>query len=128
MITRVLAILRGSDAGAPRTVDPALDVTAFALADEIDLTMVLKDRGVQLALRGARCRGVTIAGVEVPAPDPAADLAALLASGVRVVVVDEDLARRGISPGDLLADIEVVDEATIARLLLEHDVTLTVLT
>lgn len=125
MITRVLSLVRGSDAGAARAADPALDLNAYAVAEDVELTLVLQDRGVELALASTSCEPVDLAGVEVPAAFPATDLRALLASGVRIVAVADDLVARGLGGEDLLAGIEVVDGASLARLVVEHDVTLT---
>jgi hypothetical protein len=125
MTTRVLTILRGAEAGAARSADPAVDTTAFAVADDIELTVVLKDRAVALGLGGTRCHAAPLAGVDVPAAEPATDLRALLASGIRVLAVAEDLAVRGLRPAALLAGIEPLAEAELARLIAGHDVTLT---
>ncbi len=122
---RVLSIVRGADAGAARPVDPALDATSFAIADEIDLTVVLKDRGVELGIDRVCCEGTTLSGLAVPAAEPGLDLRGLIASGVRVHAVREDLAARGIEPTALVAGIEPVAEAKLAALILAHDVTLT---
>lgn len=122
---RVLSIVRGAEAGAPRAVDPALDATTFALADDLDVTVVLKDRGVELALDRTCCEHTSVWGVAVPAAQPAVDLRGLLASGVVVRVVREDLEVRGIEPDALIPGVVLLDEAELAALLLAHDVTLT---
>ncbi len=122
---RVLSLVRGFDAGAPRLRDPGLDLNAHAIADEIDLTLVLKDRGVELGLAGTAHHVDTIAGVTVPASEPAVDLRGLVASGVRVLAVRGALGTRGLRPADLLDGVAVIDESELAPLLLEHDVTLT---
>lgn len=124
MVTRVLSLVRGADAGAARAIDPALDVNAYAVADEIELTLVLKDRGVELALDDAIFHADPIAGVEVPAAAPATDLRALLASGVRVLAVRDDLVARGLGLDDLVDGIEEVESGELSRLIIEHDVTL----
>lgn len=124
MPTRVLTILRGADPGAARTHDPALDVTAFAVAEDVELTLLLRGLGVEHAVRGATTHAVRVAGREVPSATPGADIAALVASGVRVLAADEDLRARGIRPDDLLDGVEPVDEPTVAHLVLSNDVTL----
>ncbi len=121
---RVLSLLRGADAGSARVADPALDVNAYAVADDVELTLVLKDRGADLAIRGSRIHPVDVAGVPVPAATPTDDLLALIGSGVRVVAVREDLRRRGLDESDLVAGVGVIDEADLAALVVEHDVTL----
>lgn len=125
MVTRVLSILRSADPGAPRATDPALDLNAYALAEDVELTLVLKAAGVELALAGAHARAATVAGVEVPAPTAGDDLRALLESGVTVLAVVEDLAARGLDGGDLLPGVRTVAETEIASAIGEHDVTLT---
>lgn len=122
---RVLSIVRGADAGAARPVDPALDATSFAIADEIDLTVVLKDRGVELGVDRVCCDRATLSGLAVPAAEPGVDLRGLIASGVRVHAVREDLDARGIEPAALVAGIEPLAEAELAALIVAHDVTLT---
>lgn len=125
MPTRVLSLLRGADAGAARAADPALDLNAYAVAEDVELTLVLKDAAVELGLQKASSHPGTVAGIDVPAANPADDLLALLGSGVRVLAVTEDLAQRGLDPADLLPGIDVVDEPALAQLVGDHDVTLT---
>lgn len=122
---RVLSILRGADAGAARDADPALDANAYAVADEIELTLVLKDRGVELGLDEVCCDQGMLGGLAIPVAEPGIDLRALLGSGVRVCAVSEDLSARGIEPSELVAGIEPVTEAELSRLILHQDVTLT---
>lgn len=122
---RVLSIVRGADAGAARAADPALDANAYAVADEIDLTLVLKDRGVELGIAEAAAVPGTLGGVALPVATPGTDLRALLASGVPVHAVLEDLVARGIEPDDLVEGIEPVPEDELAQLIVTHDVTLT---
>lgn len=124
MPTRVLSLLRGADAGAARAADPALDLNAYAVAEDVELTLVLKDAGVELGLEHATARPGTVAGVEVPAAEPATDLLALLGSGVTVLAVTEDLTARGLDPADLLPGIEPVTERELSSLLTTSDVTL----
>lgn len=125
MITRVLSLVRRADAGAARAADPALDLNAYAVAEDVELTLVLQDRAVELALAAAQCRPADLAGVAVPAAVPATDVRALLDSGVRVLAVAADLEARGLYADDLVAGVELVDRVVLARLLVEHDVTLT---
>lgn len=125
MVTRVLSILRSADPGAARPADPVLDLNAYALAEDVELTLVLKVAGVELGLAGVHSRAATVGGLEVPAPAPGDDLRALLASGVRVVAVEEDLIARGIEAADLLDGIEVLAEVELGSLLVGNDVELT---
>lgn len=121
----VLSIVRGSDAGAARAADPALDANTYAVADDVDLTLVLKDRGVELGLRDIPCDQGSFDGVPIPVAEPGGDLRALLASGIRVHAVVEDLQIRGIDAEDLVPGIEPLTEAELTRLILASDVVLT---
>ena len=125
MVRRVLSVLRGADPGSARHREPALDLNAYAVAEDVELCLVLKDRGVELALGRSHAQPTNIAGVDVPCATPAADVRALLASGVRVLAVDDDLSARGLATDDLVEGVEVIGSPDLARLLLEHDVTLT---
>lgn len=124
MPTRVLSLLRGADAGAARAADPALDINAYAVAEDVELTLVLKDAGVELGLQRASARPGSVAGVEVPVAEPATDLLALLGSGVTVLAVTEDLTARGLDPATLLPGIDLVDERALSSLISTSDVTL----
>ena len=123
-VTRVLSIVRGVDAGAPQEVDTALDLNAYALADDVELTLVLKAAGVELAVNGARVHPCALAGVTMPAAEPADDVRALLASGVTVLAVEEDVMSRGLIASDLLAGVSVVPESALAEELVQHDAVL----
>jgi intracellular sulfur oxidation DsrE/DsrF family protein len=124
-VTRVLSIIRRADPGAPRTADPVLDLNAYALAEDVELTLVLKAAGVDLAVAGAHVRPARIGGLGVPATAAEDDLRALLASGVTVLAVEEDLTARGLGPKDLLGGVEIIPEGELAGAVRDHDVTLT---
>lgn len=125
MVTRVVSILRSADPGAPRAADPVLDLNAYALAEDVELTLVLKAAGVELGVRGAHVHAATVGGLDVPAAAAEADLRAILASGVRVLAIEEDIIARGVAASDLLPGIETVPELGLAGLLTDHDVALT---
>lgn len=125
MPTSVVSIIRSTDPGAPVGADPVLDLNAFSLAEDVELTLVLKAAGVEIGVAGAHVRPASVAGVEVPAAAAESDLTALLASGVRVVAVEEDLVARGLDVGDLVAGITTIPETELAELVTDNDVTLT---
>lgn len=125
MPTRVLSILRSTDPGAPVGADPVLDLNAYALAEDVELTLVLKAAGVEMAVAGAHVEPATVGGVDVPAAAAEGDLRALIASGVAVLAVEEDLAARGIRGTALIDGVTTVPESQLTRLLTESDVTLT---
>ena len=121
---RVLSVVRDARVGALRRDEPALDTNAYAVVDEIDLTLVLKDDGVELALAGVCCEGTQLAHGVLPVTEPARDLRALLSCGVRIHVVEEDLACRGLTTDDLIEGVTSIPETELAGLMLTHEVTL----
>lgn len=123
-VRQVLSLVRDARVGALRHDEPALDTNAYAVVDEVDLTLVLKDDGVELALDGACCEGTQLAHAVLPVTEPARDLQALLACGVQVYAIEEDLARRGLATGDLIEGIIPIPETELAQLVLAHEVTL----
>lgn len=125
MVTTVLSVLRSADPGAPRRADPVLDLNAYALAEDVELTLVLKAAGVELAVAGAHVRSTTVGGLDVAAAAAEEDLTALLASGVTVLAIEEDLGARGLRRADLLDGVETVPEAELAQAVVDHDAALT---
>ncbi|MGI8575501.1 MAG: DsrE family protein [Egibacteraceae bacterium] len=106
---------------AVRAADPALEANAYAIAEDIELRLVLRAAGIELALALGQTRTVELAGVVISPPVTGRDVRGLIESGVRVVVLDEDLEVRGLTPDDLLAGVEVVSFGTLAALLAETD-------
>ncbi len=125
MVKRVLSIVRGADIGGAGGDAPALDLNAYAVAEDVELTLVLADRAVEYATRSPDATARKIATVALPATDPRADLVALVASGVRVVALSDDLDGRGLGPDDLLEGVGQVSTDELADLFATHDVALT---
>lgn len=123
MARRVTSVIRTPPA-ALRASDPALEANAYAIAEDVELRLVLRAAGVELALALGQTRAVELAGVVVSPPATGQDVRGLVESGIRVVVLDEDLQARGLTPDDLVAGVEVVDFAALAALLAETDAVL----
>lgn len=120
MARLVTSVIRTPPA-AVRAADPALEANAYAIAEDIELRLVLRAAGIELALALGQTRTVELAGVVISPPVTGRDVRGLIESGVRVVVLDEDLEVRGLTPDDLLAGVEVVSFGTLAALLAETD-------
>jgi intracellular sulfur oxidation DsrE/DsrF family protein len=120
MARRVVSLLRGP-AGAARANDAALEANAFAVAEDLDLTLVLRGRGVELAQHRPPDAPLELAGRPLPDPAAASDLQGLLESGVPVFVGADCLAELGLGPDDLLAGVRIVDAPAIAGLLRDAD-------
>ncbi len=123
MARLVTSVIRTPPA-AVSAVDPALEANAYAIAEDVELRLVLRGSGVELALALGQARTVELAGVVISPPVTGQDVRGLIESGVRVAVLDEDLETRGLTPEDLLAGVEVVDFRALAALLAETDAVL----
>lgn len=116
MARRVVSLLR-SPPGALRATDPALEANAYAVAEDVDLTVVLRGDAVDFALAGGEARPAQIAGVALPPAAGSQDLRGLLESGVRVVAEAAALSARGIDEGDLIAGVSIADDTEVIRIL-----------
>ncbi len=87
-----------------------------------DLALLLRGNAVNYATRGQDASGLVIGGVpQTHPPDLAGDVAALIPKGVDVYVVEEDLADRGIEPGDVIDGLKKVSRGGLARLIDDFD-------
>jgi intracellular sulfur oxidation DsrE/DsrF family protein len=123
MARRIVSVLRGPS-GAPRPSDAALEANAYAVAEDLDLSLVLRGRGVELAQRRSDAPPHELAGQVLPDAATAADLQGLVESGVPVYVGSDCLAQLGVAPTELLDGVRVVDAAAIAALLRDADAVL----
>jgi sulfur relay (sulfurtransferase) DsrF/TusC family protein len=114
----VVSLVRRAGAGL-RGGDPVLEATAYAVAEDVDLQVLLVGDAVELAAARAAVADTAIAGVRLPPAAGAQDLRGIVESGVRVLVRADDLAQRGIAHGELLPGVGVLDAAAVADLL--HD-------
>ncbi|MPZ73513.1 MAG: hypothetical protein GEU74_09830 [Nitriliruptorales bacterium] len=115
MARRVVSVLRTA-APVLRATDPALEANAYAIAEDLDLTVVLRDAAVELALRAGEVRPSQVAGVALPPAAAGQDLRGLLESGVRVMADSESLERRGIEVQDVIGGVEIVDRSALVSL------------
>jgi intracellular sulfur oxidation DsrE/DsrF family protein len=120
----VVSVVRSAPA-ALRVSDPVLEANAYAVAEDVDLVVVLRGAALEHALaQGERCCG-DVAGVELPPAAGADDLSGLLESGMGVLAAADDLARQGLHATDLVPGVRVVDAATLAGVLRDADAVLT---
>lgn len=124
MARRVVSVLRSSPA-SPRPDDAALEANAYAVAEDVDLSLVLRGAGVELAQRRSALPVEQLAGRMLPDPAGGQDLRALLESGVPVYVGAACVAELGLEPDDLLEGVRIVDAAALAALLRDADAVLT---
>jgi predicted peroxiredoxin len=124
MARRIVSVLRSAPP-ALRGTDPALEANAYAVAEDLDLTLVLREAAVELAVRAAEVRPADVAGVALPPAAGGQDLRGLVESGVRVVADAESLGAHGLRRNDLVPGVEIADQATIFSLLEASDGVLT---
>ena len=86
-----------------------------------DLTVVLRGNAVNYAVRQA-CPPLAIGSAIIKHPArPNDDLTQLLAKGVKVYVIREDLAERGIGDDRCVAEAQPLARAEVVDLMESHD-------
>jgi sulfur relay (sulfurtransferase) DsrF/TusC family protein len=87
-----------------------------------DLAVLLRGNAVNYAVRGQDSAGLTFgAWRQTQPPQIADDITSLAGKGVTVYVLAEDLAERGIEPGDLVPGLERVARDGLPGLFAAHD-------
>lgn len=82
------------------------------------LSVLLRANAVNYAVAAQECSGLQIgAWVQAQAPRLASVVRGLLAKGVRVLAIEEDLVARGIPRSALVEGIEIVPAERLAALL-----------
>src|SRR3712207_435232 len=120
MARRVVSLLRNAP-GALRSTDPALEANAYAVAEDVDLTLVLRGDAVEFALAGSEARPSRLAGVALPPSAGSQDLRGLLESGVRVVVDASALTVRGVGEQQLISGVDLAGDDEIAAVLADAE-------
>lgn len=124
MPRRLVSLIRHAP-GAPRGSEPSLEANAYAVTQDVDLTVVLLSDAVRLAVADGEVPPRHIAGAAFPPSAAAHDLRALLESGIRVQAHAPALAAQGIDSGDLLTGVEVVSDDQVAATIADAAGTLT---
>jgi hypothetical protein len=124
MARRVVSVLRGGP-GALRPSEPVVEANAYAVAEDVDLTLILLAGAVELAIAGGEVRPGELAGVSLPPQASAQDLRGLVESGVGLLVSAEALAELGLRAADLVEGARVVEEGAIRATLRDADAVLT---
>lgn len=123
MARRVVSLVRGPLA-APGAADPAVEANAWAIAEDVHLTLVLTDHGVELAVAGGEVQPSELAGVALPPAATGQDLRGLIESGVGVYVDAAALVQRGVAGDALVEGVQRVDADELAALLRRADAVL----
>ena len=87
-----------------------------------DVDVILRGNAVCHATQGQDASGLNFGAWSQENPvDLAGDLTKLMADGVKVYVVKDDLAQRGLSGDDLVAGLTLIGNDEIARLCDQHE-------
>jgi len=83
-----------------------------------DLDVLLRGNAVNYPVRGQDASGLSFGDrAQTQPPQLDRDVANLVGKGVRVLVCSDDLAERGIEPGELIDGVELVARSGIPALL-----------
>src|SRR5262245_41975162 len=87
-----------------------------------DVAVLLRSNAVNYAVKGQDASGLRFGSTSLSVPPELdKDVEALVAKGVPVYAVREDLADRGIGPNDLVAGVELVSRGQLAALVDRHE-------
>jgi intracellular sulfur oxidation DsrE/DsrF family protein len=122
VVRRVISVVTGPGEAAVGG-DSVLEANTYAVAEDVDLAIVLRAGAVEFAVAAVQ-PSLELAGVTLPPTEPARDLRGLAESGVAVHVEAEALADRGLSPDDLVPGTTLSEADAIADLLATADAVL----
>lgn len=102
--------------------DTILWLTSMCSSAGLDVSLLLRDNAVNYAVRGQDASGLRFGDVEVANP-PAVDrdLEDLVAKGIGVRYVAEDLAERGVGESRLVAGAKPVTRTELPGLFAQFD-------
>ena len=124
MARRVVSLIERAP-GVPLGGVPVLEANAYAVAEDVDLAVVLRGDAVAFALTGGPSGFERLAGIPLPRAVGAQDLRGLLESGVAVHAEAAALDERGLTDDVLLPGVRRCDPPTLAGLLRSADAVLT---
>jgi intracellular sulfur oxidation DsrE/DsrF family protein len=98
--------------------DPVVWITHAMRGAGAELAVLLRGNAVNYAVAGQNCSGLRFgAWQQTQPPQLAADLAGLVAKGVEVLAVEDDLVERGIGNASLMEGVTLVPRARLAEVL-----------
>ena len=124
MARNVVSMLRCGPA-ALRSADPVLEANAYAVASDLDLTVLLCGDAVELAVADGEVAPGDLAGTRLPPSAGGQDLRGLVESGVSVWAAAADAAHRGLDASGIIEGVRLVDQAELDELLRTAEAVLT---
>ena len=123
MARRVVSIVSAAPA-AISPVDPVLEANVYAVAEDVDLTVVLRGAAIEYAAKADSAPPARVAGRALPNSRCARDLRGLLESGVPVYVDADSAGGQGIHPDDLVPGVAMASPERLTDLLRDADAVL----
>lgn len=123
MARRVVSIMSGAPA-AISPFDPVLEANVYAVAADVDLTVLLRGAAIEYATRLTPVPAARLAGRAMPDARCARDLRGLLESGVAVFVDADAVRRAGLRADDLVDGVRWADNDRRCELLRTADAVL----
>ena len=123
MARHVVSIMSGAPAAVTPT-DPVLEANVYAVAEDIDLSVILRGAAIEYAVDAPSAPVARLAGRPLPNARCARDLRGLLESGVPVYVDAASAAQQGWHGEHLVSGVDLADGARLAALLRSADAVL----
>ena len=102
--------------------DPVVWITHAMKGAGAELGVLLRGNAVNYAVTGQDASGLTLGGwSQTQPPQIERDVSALMAKGIEVFVVEEDIAERGVSAGALIDGVKSVARGGIPALFSAYD-------
>lgn len=102
--------------------DPAVWIAHAMKNSDADLSVLLRGNAVNYVVPNQDASGLIFGEVSHAHPPRIdAEIDRFLAKGVKVYAIEEDMADRGIEPGDIMSGIEAVPRRTLPALFARHD-------
>jgi intracellular sulfur oxidation DsrE/DsrF family protein len=123
MSKRILQVVEGAYRATIEEQDDTVVWFTHAIkGGGADVTVLLRGHAVNYAVKGQDASGLAFGDrKQTQPPDLSGDLVRLIAKGVSVYVVHNDLVARGLTPGDLVDGVTPVTKDEIPALLGRYD-------
>jgi sulfur relay (sulfurtransferase) DsrF/TusC family protein len=124
MVKKMLHVIENAYRGTLEEQDDTIVWLTHAMRGAgADLRVVLRGNAVNYAVRGQDASGLAFGERrQTNPPRLDEDLAKLAAKGVEVLVVEDDLAERGLERSDLIEEVTPLPRRRLAGLFRAHDV------
>ncbi|CAN5910861.1 hypothetical protein BH23ACT10_BH23ACT10_26870 [soil metagenome] len=123
MARRVVSVLTAAPA-VMSPEDPVLEANIYAVAEDVDLTILLRGGAIEYAVATGDTPPLSLAGQPLPNARCARDLRGLLESGVAIHVDAVSAAHQGLDVDGLIAGVEIADARQQSEMLRTADAVL----